>query len=477
MSTRAQAKAEKRPRRKHDVMLHDGTMLGDLIDDGRQEVDLRVLSDPEIYRIELDRLFARSWIMVGHETEIRNAGDYVLRYIGEDLVIVSRQQDGSVAILLNVCMHRGMQVCRAERGNATTFKCPYHGWVYGQDGRLRGAPFESEMFGSLDKARLGLTRARVATLGGVIFGNFDPDAPSFDEFFGDFKFYLECVLCRTEGGLEVLGAPQRALIRANWKCPAEQGSVDGYHAIGLHQSFRELGFFGGGNTAVAAGLVSIDVSAAGGGLRCFPIEPSYLEAIVAKGSGANVFANVTTTPEERLRKNPPIGMTPEMVSELRKTLSPAQLQVLSTFFPSVGQAFPTFEFLLFHGPATAEQVGPVIGLHSWCPKGPDAFEIWTWVFAEKNAPQAMKDLGRKAALRTIGSSGMIESDDGEAWPSQTRSARGAVGARQKFRYLAFHGHNPPEGWPGPGMVHTGITRDDGQWLWWQRYFRFMLGEE
>jgi hypothetical protein len=68
-------------------------------------------------------------------------------------------------------------------------------------------------------------------------------------------------------------------------------------------------------------------------------------------------------------------------------------------------------------------------------------------------------------------------DDGEAWPSQTRSARGGMGRREKFRYHAFHGHNPPPEWPGPGTIHTGITRDDGQWGWWQRYFRLMLGEE
>src|SRR5271155_1782112 len=138
---------DERTRLRGDIPLYDGTLLSELIDYDRREVDLRVLSDPQVYRLELDRLFGRTWIMVGHETEIPNPGDFVLRYIGEDVVIVSRQQDGSIAILLNVCAHRGMQVCRAARGNASTFSCPYHAWVFGQDGHFVGAPFEREMYG------------------------------------------------------------------------------------------------------------------------------------------------------------------------------------------------------------------------------------------------------------------------------------------------------------------------------------------
>ncbi len=76
-----------------DVMLADGTMLSELIDPERREVDLRVLSDPLIYELEMERLFTRTWIMVGHETEVPEPGDFVLRTIGDDVVIVSRQDD------------------------------------------------------------------------------------------------------------------------------------------------------------------------------------------------------------------------------------------------------------------------------------------------------------------------------------------------------------------------------------------------
>lgn len=457
-----------------DVQLADGTWLSELIDHDRHEVDLRVLTDPQIYQLEVDRFFTRTWIMVGHESEIPNTGDYVLRTIGEDAVIVTRQANGGITISLNVCPHRGMQVCRSEYGNTKKFVCPYHGWVFGTDGRFVAAPYETEMFGeSLNHEELRLRQARVEMLGGVIFGNFDPDAPSLSEFLGDLKWYLEPILCRTDNGLEVVGPPQRSLVTANWKAPGEQGSVDGYHVVGLHRSFGDLGLLGPDERIISA-LYSIDVSAAGGGLRCMPTNSAFVDALLGTSTWESAHAG---DPMERLIANPPAGLTPELAQQLPNHLSEDQIRVLSSYAPTVGQAFPSFEVLLFVGPLELTKAAPLLVLHTWGPKGPEAFEMWTWVLVEKDAPAEMKELARKAAVRNFGSSGCIEMDDGEAWPSQTRSARGGVGKRQKFRYRAFHGHNPPPDWPGPGVVHTGITRDDGQWGWWQRYFRFMLGEE
>jgi len=451
-----------------DVVLADGTLLSELIDHGRHEVSLRVLSDPEIYNLEMERLFARTWVMVGHETEIPNPGDFVTRYIGEDSVIVVRTATGDIEILLNACTHRNMQLCRTEYGSTNQFKCPYHGWVFGQNGQFLAAPFEKEMyFDCLDKPALALRKARVETLGGVIFGNFDEDAPTLREFFGDFTWYLECILCRTDDGLEVVGPPQRAIMNSNWKGPAEQGSVDGYHTLGLHRSMFEIGMFGSLENSETAGMISVDVSANGGGLRCIDLGVLFQ---VKQGTGA-------TTTEERLALMPPFGMSPDMVPQLYNNLTEGQIDIISSYPPSVGQAFCTFEFLLIPAPLPDGSVGPFLALHTWVPRGPECFEIYTWVLVEKGAPEELKNLGRTAAVQTFGSSGQIEQDDGEAWPSQTKTARGYVARKGTYKYPAQRGHNPPDGWPGPGEVRFGFTSDDGQWQWWQRYFRFLLGEE
>src|SRR5277367_5036749 len=112
-----EANLAKRP----SPILSDGTPLSSPIDLDKREVKLRVLSDPEIHKMELQRVFARSWIIVGHTSEIPNAGDYVKRAIGQDQVIVTRGRDGEVSILLNACSHRGMEICWADSGNQASF--------------------------------------------------------------------------------------------------------------------------------------------------------------------------------------------------------------------------------------------------------------------------------------------------------------------------------------------------------------------
>ena len=90
--------------------LSDGTTIDELINVQTREVSMRLLSDHEIYKLEMERIFAKTWLLLGHETEIPNAGDFVVRDMGEDQVIVSRDRKGDVHVLLNVCPHRGMRL-------------------------------------------------------------------------------------------------------------------------------------------------------------------------------------------------------------------------------------------------------------------------------------------------------------------------------------------------------------------------------
>jgi phenylpropionate dioxygenase-like ring-hydroxylating dioxygenase large terminal subunit len=91
-------------------------------------VNRAIFADPAIARLEQERIFRRCWQFVGHIGQIRSPGDFTAAYLGEDPILVVMQEDGSPAAFLNVCRHRGMQICRAELGNAATFACPYHSW-------------------------------------------------------------------------------------------------------------------------------------------------------------------------------------------------------------------------------------------------------------------------------------------------------------------------------------------------------------
>src|SRR5581483_10999147 len=149
---------------------------GGLVNSQEGLVDRSIYVDPEVYRLELERIFGRCWLFLAHESEIAEPGDFVTRWMGEDPVIVIRDSSGKVNAFINSCRHRGMKVCRADQGNAASFTCAYHGWTYGNDGKLIGVPnFQDAYFEQLDMEQWGLVPvAQVDSYRGLIFGNFDP---------------------------------------------------------------------------------------------------------------------------------------------------------------------------------------------------------------------------------------------------------------------------------------------------------------
>ncbi len=105
----------------------DRATLTALFDPETGWLDRRVLSDESLYQLELERIFARGWNFMCHESQLKAPGDYLISYIGEDQVIVVRGADGEIRALLNTCRHRGNALCRAEQGRAKSFVCSYHG--------------------------------------------------------------------------------------------------------------------------------------------------------------------------------------------------------------------------------------------------------------------------------------------------------------------------------------------------------------
>ena len=139
-------------------VLSDGTKVSDLIFPDTREVQMRVLSDREIYELEMEKIFGKIWVFLGHESEIPNSGDFKTTYIGDTSIIVTRDEDGSINALVNKCGHRGARVCRAASGATTDFTCLYHQWNYDLKGNLLGVPFRrgvAEMVSTNNRTQLG----------------------------------------------------------------------------------------------------------------------------------------------------------------------------------------------------------------------------------------------------------------------------------------------------------------------------------
>lgn len=431
-----------------DVKLSDGTKINDLVNADEGLISPRIFSDAEIHQLELEKIFAKVWNFVAHETEIPNKGDFVTRYIGNDRVIVVREEIDKINVLLNVCMHKGMHLCRTDSGNGKNFRCIYHGWTYKTDGSLVGAPAAKEAYkGAFEKNNFKLVNARVETYAGLVFATFNEDAPSLNEWLGDAKFYLDCYFDRTPQGMEVVGPPMRWVINANWKSAADNFASDSYHTLMTHYSGVELGQ-----------------------LPPNPMFASHgVQVALDNGHGIGIVGAPPNIPLPEY-----LALPEEVVTEVKKKLTEQQLETLrrSNFVP--GNIFPNLSILnVMQLPGLEENEVPIpfMTMRVWIPRGPQELELISWFLVEKEAPQWFKDQSRDNYIRNFGASGMFEADDAEIWTGIARVTQG-VTARQKLKLqyiMGLDADHDPKDWPGPGKItHTTYTEENsrnffGQW--------------
>ena len=169
-------------------VLSDGTRIDDLINLATREVQMRTLSDPELYELEMERIFGRIWVFLGHESEVPNSGDFIVRDMGSDSVLITRDKSGAVHVMLNMCTHRGMRVSTLDAGNTQIHTCIYHGWAFKPNGDFLGAPVEKEqMHGKLlpksDRAKFFTIDGYWAALRKFYFHIFGRDL---------YRFFPEC---------------------------------------------------------------------------------------------------------------------------------------------------------------------------------------------------------------------------------------------------------------------------------------------
>lgn len=408
-------------------------------------VSRRVFVDRDVYELEQDRVFGRCWLYLGHETQIPEPGDFLTTYMGEDPVILWRDSNRKVGAFLNSCRHRGMKVCRLEQGNAGFFSCPYHGWTYSNQGKLVIVPeYKEGYLEELKKENWGLIPvAKVSTYKGLIFGNLDENASSLEDYLGDIRWYLDMMVDRTEGGLEVLPGTHKWTVNANWKFGADNFVGDSYHVLSTHFSVFQLGFVGPPPGEVAM------ISARNGhglGLATFKLE-------------ADAQMDLQGYPQESVAYVQHLWEARKQIEKRLGKVRAHKLQHLQTIH---GTVFPNFSFL---------NTLSFLTFRVWHPRGPDKMEVHAFGVVDRDMADQVKETVGRAYLTQFGPAGILEQDDVEIWSHCTAASRGNITRRYPLTYQMGLGHEETrEDMPGE---FGGIWTENVQRAFYRRWQELM----
>lgn len=420
------------------------------------ELPKRIHNDREVHALELERVFGESWVLIGHETEIPEPGDYAKRYVADSPFIFVRDEGGEVRVLFDSCRHRGTTVVRAEQGNTTHFRCPYHNWTYRNTGELVGVPRKHECFKELDTDQYGLQPApRVDEYGGLVFAALSDDVPSLEEYLGDFTWYLDLLFRATEGGMEVVGEPIRWEIDTNWKIGADNFTGDSYHTPATHQSVLDLELFPEELSGERSTRTGVDITHCDGHSGMV----AYLEDAANPGYPESVFTDEHLTDE--------------------------QYDLVTHLVDFVGTVFPNLSLLQapFTPDPEGRELASFLNVRKWRPVAPKRTEICNWILVPRSAPESFKQQAYDAGISTFSVSGNFEVDDFAVWDGIAEAAgstftktTGPTGNYQMGMGGMGDAEDISEDWPGPGTVYDTNFEDGTLRTFYDSWSRAMEGQ-
>lgn len=431
-----------------DQVLKDGKTIDEICRPKDGRIGRRIYTDEQIFELEQERIFRRSWVFLAHSSEILEPGDYVTRELAGESVIVIRNDDGETRGFLNSCRHRGMRLCRAEQSNTAFMRCPYHGWSYNKDGELLTV-FAENLYDAEDlkKDELGLIPiTQLAEYGGFIFGSWSENVPPLSEFLGDMKFYIDMLVNRTPGKSHVYGVPQIWDVECNWKFATDNFTGDNFHVYTAHGYAQELGMLPPDPMALAGGHL-------------------------IHSNDGNVLHMVPGPP---IPEAAYFGLPEDLRPLLDESLNPAQLSLAQQHAFMVGTVFPNLSFLQVMLQADeASPPVPFLSMRFWQPTGPHSTRIWSFFMIEAEASDEYKRASYETYVRTFGPSGTFEQDDTENWEDCTRVNRGKI-AQQ---YTLHHGMAvrlpADDNFAGPGTAWAGTYGERTQLIFYEEWKRWM----
>lgn len=205
------------------------------------EVHKDCYTSEEVFALEMEQLFASTWIYVGHASQIPRPGDFYATTVGDQPVVMVRHTDASIRVLYNRCAHKGVQIAPEGCGHTGKFfRCPYHAWTYRTDGRLLSIPlkkgYDHTGFDSCEASQGMVAVGAVEVYRDFVFCRLKSEGMGFAQFFGPALSTLDNMVDRSpEGRLEVAGGVMRYLHRCNWKMLADN-QTDTCHPMVAHES-------------------------------------------------------------------------------------------------------------------------------------------------------------------------------------------------------------------------------------------------
>lgn len=346
--------------------------------------------DPEVFAAEQREIWERTWLYLGHETELPKPNDFKVRTLAGRPLIFTRDSAGELHAFLNSCPHRGTVLCRESQGNSRLFQCFYHAWTFRNNGDVAAIPdagaYATEGFAE----SMGLRSvARMEVYGGYVFVSFSADVPPLREHLGAAADYIDMINDQHVAGMEVLPGTQLYSVRGNWKLAVEN-AMDGYHFAPTHNTFvgylRESGFAVDDDDQYAYNLGnghSLLILTGHGGRISMVWEPRFGE-------------------DERVRT---VEHRREM--ELRLGSERAHLVADESHILFV---FPNLLLFDIEG-LSIRQLEPV---------APGQTDVRAWQLVARDEDPACRDLRLKTVVSFVGPGGLATPDDIEAYEAVQR---------------------------------------------------------
>ena len=357
--------------------------------------------DEDLFDLEMERLFERLWVYIGHESQVKNPGDYYLARVGRQPMMMTRDHNGEIHVLYNRCPHRGAQLCTARRGNAgRRIRCSYHAWLFDLDGRLDKIPASDGYKGTglkMDAPEFQVQKApRVENYRGFWFASLAEDGVSLEGHLGNSTVAFDQLIDRAPGGeTEVVGECFQIVQQSNWKIFLEN-QLDASHPGATHES-----------TGIAAMAIEKDMRSAGDEP---PIEYGYLSDFARIGiDGWGKFGTVAH-PQGHCSLEGYMGIRPD---------DPDTNEYVKLMYEAYGEkkAEEILGVNLHHVlvyPCLSIQP-PLQQLRTIRPLGPDRTLTEIWHFRLKGAPEAIYQRALGYYYLVNSPSTMVNADDLFNW--------------------------------------------------------------